>query len=102
MGLNNISVVLSRPENPGNIGATARAMKNMGLSNLVLIDTDGHRSSDARMMGYSAEDILANAETFPTLEDGLKGMGAVFRRYRKAKERKKGLCISKRDFQRDY
>lgn len=78
MGLDNISIVLSRPENPGNIGSAARAMKNMGLSKLVLIDTEGHRSSDARIMGYSADDILASAETFPTLEDGLKGMGAVF------------------------
>jgi len=50
----------------------------MGLSKLVLIGSEGHRSSDARMMGYSAEDILADVQTFPTLKDGLKGMGAVF------------------------
>jgi TrmH family RNA methyltransferase/RsmE family RNA methyltransferase len=78
MVLDNISVVLSRPENPGNIGAVARAMKNMGLSRLVLIGSDGNRSSEARIMGYGAEDILAHAETFSSLEEGLQGMGAVF------------------------
>ncbi|MEE8423101.1 MAG: TrmJ/YjtD family RNA methyltransferase [Thermodesulfobacteriota bacterium] len=89
MGLDNISIILSRPETPGNIGSTARAMKNMGLSKLVLIDSEGHRSSDARIMGYNAEDILAAAETFSTLEDGLKGMGAVFGvTARQRKERK--------------
>ena len=33
-----IRIVLSHPSHPGNIGAAARAMKNMGLSQLVLVN----------------------------------------------------------------
>ena len=33
-----IRIVLVAPSHPGNVGAAARAMKNMGLSTLVLVN----------------------------------------------------------------
>ena len=41
MSLDNIAVVLVRTSHPGNIGAAARAMANMGLSDLRLIEPAG-------------------------------------------------------------
>ena len=36
--LNNLRIVLCQTSHPGNIGSTARAMKTMGLTQLVLVD----------------------------------------------------------------
>ncbi|RMR35002.1 RNA methyltransferase, partial [Pseudomonas savastanoi pv. glycinea] len=45
--MQNIRVVLVGTTHPGNIGGAARAMKNMGLSRLVLVDPRIFPSPDA-------------------------------------------------------
>ena len=40
MKLENISIVLVEPQIPENIGSTARAMNNMGLSSLILVNPE--------------------------------------------------------------
>jgi tRNA (cytidine32/uridine32-2'-O)-methyltransferase len=67
--LQNIRVVLVNTSHPGNIGGAARAMKNMGLSRLVLVEPRlfPHHEADARASG--AGDILENAQVVATLED---------------------------------
>ncbi|MEB0006329.1 tRNA (cytosine(32)/uridine(32)-2'-O)-methyltransferase TrmJ [Pseudomonas sp. RTB3] len=75
--LQNIRVVLVGTSHPGNIGGAARAMKNMGLSRLVLVDplVFPNHEADARASG--ASDILENAQFVATLEDALVGCNLV-------------------------
>jgi len=63
----NIQIVLVRPTRPGNIGAAARAIKNMGLSRLVLVQPVDHLCPDSYTMAYGAHDVLEHAKVFKTL-----------------------------------
>jgi TrmH family RNA methyltransferase len=67
----NISIVLVRPSRPGNIGAAARAIKNMGLSKLVLVQPADPLGSDSYTMAYGAHDVLEDAKVFKTLPRAL-------------------------------
>ena len=69
--LDNISIVLVNPSHPGNIGSAARAMKNMGLKHLCLVNPDEFPSGTATALASGADDILANARVVGTLEDAL-------------------------------
>ena len=69
--LTNIAVVLVEPKTPGNIGSVARAMKNTGLSKLVLVNPVEFPGAEARRMAYASEDILETAECTATLEEAL-------------------------------
>jgi len=66
-----ITVVLVEPESPGNIGAVCRAMKNFGLSKLVLINPKcKHLSGEAQARSMHAANILkkAKVESFSYLK----------------------------------
>ncbi len=69
--LADIRVVLARTSHPGNIGAAARAMKTMGLSQLVLVDPAVFPNSQADAMASGAVDVLAGARVCPTLAEAL-------------------------------
>ena len=56
--LDNVRIVLSHTSHPGNIGATARAMKTMGLSSLYLINPRLFPDREADARAVSARDIL--------------------------------------------
>ena len=72
--LRNIAIVLVKPQYAGNIGSVSRAMKNMGLSRLILVSpAQDHLSAEARMMATSAIGLLKGAQVFPTLEEALPG-----------------------------
>lgn len=71
--LDNIRVVLVNTSHPGNIGGAARAMKNMGISRLVLVDPMDFPSPEADARASGATDILANAQVVKTLEEALVG-----------------------------
>ncbi|MFZ5934669.1 tRNA (cytosine(32)/uridine(32)-2'-O)-methyltransferase TrmJ [Pseudomonas putida] len=75
--LQNIRVVLVNTSHPGNIGGAARAMKNMGLSRLVLVQPKEFPSGDATARASGADDILANAQVVDSLEDALVGCSLV-------------------------
>jgi tRNA/rRNA methyltransferase len=71
--LERIRVVLSHPSHPGNIGATARAMKTMGLAHLVLVKPKIFPDAQADAMAAGATDILANARIVESLTEALAG-----------------------------
>ncbi len=71
--LSNIRVVLCRPSHPGNIGAAARAMKTMGLSQLYLVSPKKFPHEDAEAMASGAVDVLASAQVCASLEKALAG-----------------------------
>ena len=56
--LENIRIVLVRTYHPGNIGSSIRAMKTMGLTQLVLVSPRDYPSEEANKMASSAEDLL--------------------------------------------
>ena len=75
--LNNVKVVLVNTSHPGNIGASARAMKNMGLSNLALVQPKDFPSGVAVGRAASAVDILESAEIFDSLEQAVSDCALV-------------------------
>jgi len=75
----NVYVVLVEPKNPGNIGAVVRAMKNMGLSRLRLVNPVAYRdSSEQRKMGYRSQEITHNSREYSTLTEALADINMVF------------------------
>src|SRR4030042_812753 len=77
VNLDSISVILVRPKFPENIGSVARAMKNTGLSRLILVNGCPPLHMNAYKLASGAEDILERAEEVFTLEEAMDGMGCV-------------------------
>jgi TrmH family RNA methyltransferase len=72
-----IRIVLVEPSHPGNIGAVARAMKNMALDQLVLVKPKLFPHSDAIARASGADDVLARARVVDSLQEALSGCGFV-------------------------
>ena len=75
--LNNIRIVLVETSHPGNIGASARAMKNMCLSRLDLVAPQRYPSEDATSRASGADDLLAEARVHASLDQALQGCRLV-------------------------
>ena len=75
--LSNIRIVLIGTTHPGNIGAVARAMKNMCLKQLVLVSPRIFPSAEATARASGADDLLANALVCGTLERAIEGCRLV-------------------------
>ncbi len=75
--LNTVKVVLVGTTHPGNIGAAARAIKNMGIFNLALVEPKEFPSDIAIYRSKAAKDILENAEIYESLEDAIAGCKIV-------------------------
>jgi len=69
--LDQIKIVLSHTTHPGNIGATARAMKVMGLSDLALVNPKKFPCAEATERASKASDILANARIYDEMNQAL-------------------------------
>ncbi|HOX24400.1 MAG TPA: RNA methyltransferase [Candidatus Krumholzibacteria bacterium] len=63
----NIVIVLSRTTEPSNVGATCRAMKTMGLTNLRLVEPLNPKGRTARALAHGAEDVLDAALVCDTM-----------------------------------
>lgn len=76
--LNAVRIVLVEPTHPGNIGAAARAMKTMGLSQLVLVNPVSfpHQAATSRAAG--ADDVLQHAQVVNSLAEALENVVLVF------------------------
>lgn len=69
--LSNIRIVLVETSHPGNIGAVARAMKNMCLSDLYLVSPKIFPSADATSRASGADDLLASAVVCESLQEAI-------------------------------
>ena len=70
--MENMRIVLVRPQGVMNIGSVARAMKNVGIKELALVNpTASPTHPDARIMAVRAHDILDNALIFSRLSDAI-------------------------------
>lgn len=76
--LDRIRVVLSHPSHPGNIGSTARAMKNMGLARLVLVSPKRFPDAEATALASGADDVLAAATLCDSLDTALADVHTAF------------------------
>ncbi|MGB3493580.1 MAG: RNA methyltransferase [Elainellaceae cyanobacterium] len=69
-----IRIVLVEPAGSMNLGSAARIMKNMGLSELVLVKPHCQPTDeDAQNMAVHADDVLAAARQVPSIPDALVG-----------------------------
>ncbi|VAW67314.1 tRNA (cytidine(32)/uridine(32)-2'-O)-methyltransferase [hydrothermal vent metagenome] len=75
--LDNIRIVLVNTHHPGNIGAAARAMKNMGLTRMYLVSPLNFPSFEASQRASSASDVLKEAVVVERLADALQGCSFV-------------------------
>lgn len=66
-----VRIVLVETSHPGNIGAVARAMKTMGLSDLALVAPKQFPSAEADARASGAEDVLAAARLHSTLQHAI-------------------------------
>ncbi|WP_316368347.1 RNA methyltransferase [Candidatus Thiodiazotropha sp. CDECU1] len=69
--LKNIRVVLVDTSHPGNIGATARAMKNMSLRQLHLVTPQHYPHQEATSRASGADDLLNDARVAESLDEAL-------------------------------
>jgi len=72
-----VRIVLVRPRGGGNVGSVARAMKNMGLGDLVLVRPRARRSLLARAMAVHAADLLEGARVVLTLAEAVADCALV-------------------------
>ena len=67
-----IRIVLVGTTHPGNIGACARAMKNMGITDLALVEPLYFPHEDATARASGAVDVLKNATVVDSLEEAIE------------------------------
>jgi TrmH family RNA methyltransferase len=72
-----IRIVLVETSHPGNIGATARAMKNMGLTELHLVRPEQFPSAEATARASGADDVLFRARVHQRFDDAIAECGLV-------------------------
>jgi len=75
--LDNVRIILIGTSHPGNIGSAARAMKTMGLSNLVLVDPECEIDGKSIALSAGAGDVLKNHQRFDTLDEAIADCGLV-------------------------
>jgi tRNA/rRNA methyltransferase len=83
--------LLVEPSTPGNIGAAARAIKTMGFQHLCLVNPCNHLSEEARWLAHGSNEILENAEVYPTFGAAIEGLDFVI-----------GTTAKKRSVKEDY
>ena len=74
----NIKIVLVGTTHPGNIGATARAMKTMGLHALDLVQPKIYPDAEATARASGADDVLADARVLDNFHDSIADCHFVF------------------------
>lgn len=73
-----LHVILVDPENPGNVGFTARVMANFGVSKLRIVGEDVRDNQYARMFSVHAEWILDESENFDDLDSALSDIDVAW------------------------
>lgn len=75
--LDAVRIVLVEPSHPGNIGAAARALKTMGLSNLVIVAPKRFPDPQAQWRAAGAQDTLDGARVVATLDEAIDDCSTV-------------------------
>jgi tRNA/rRNA methyltransferase len=72
-----LTVILDRPKEDGNVGAVARVLRNFGGSQLVLVAPRAPLGPEARRRAMGGLRLLKRARICPTLEEALAGQDLV-------------------------
>jgi len=98
----NISIILVSTQMGENIGGTARAMKNFGLSDLrIVAPRDGWPNHKAEEMSVGAIDIINNAKIFASLEEALSDLSYIYATTGVPRDMNKNYILS-RDLTTDF
>jgi len=73
----NVSFVLVEPKESGNIGASARAIKNMGFMNLCMVNPPSQLTDEARWFACNALDVLESARSYPDFKSAIADKAIV-------------------------
>ena len=92
----NISFVLIEPKEPGNIGASARAMMNMGFGNLELVNPGYFFTSEAKQMACQGVAVLEKAKVFKSFREAVGDKHLVIGTTRRLGKRR-GLIVTLED-----
>jgi tRNA/rRNA methyltransferase/tRNA (cytidine32/uridine32-2'-O)-methyltransferase len=85
-----VRVVLHEPQDPVNIAAVVRAMKNMGLRDLRLVRPGEYDASRIHFVAHDSDDIVANIRHCDSVDEAIAGcirVAAYTARRRAAKRR---------------
>src|SRR5437899_296037 len=86
--LRHVRVILVEPQTPGNVGASARAIQTMGISDLVVVNGAPFRGdTDAVKMAHGASDILESARVVSSLAEATDGLHLVVGTTHRARSR---------------
>ena len=78
MSLKNIRIVLARPSFGGNLGSICRAMKNMGITDLAVVQPEpGMDFAEAQMMALHAQDVLDGRRQFDSVAEAVADCALV-------------------------
>ena len=72
-----IRIVLVETSHPGNIGASARAMKTMGFDDLVLVAPQEFPCAEATARASGADDVLSRARVVESLSEAIADCGFI-------------------------
>lgn len=92
----NIYFILVEPQEPGNIGAAARALKNMGFKNLELVMPVHFHTKEAKWMACQAYDMVRHAIVHDKFEDAVEDKGLIAGTTRRL-GRRRGLILPLKD-----
>lgn len=88
----NISFILVEPKEPGNIGASARAMMNMGFENIELVNPGYFFTSEAKQMACQGVAVLEKAKVFRSFGEAVGDKHLVIGTTRRLGKRR-GLIV---------
>ena len=93
----NVSVILVRTLNPGNVGSIARIMKNMGFGSLKLVAVATPEDQECQMMAGRAFDLVEGARRFGSLGEAVIGEHVLFATTSGRDRRQRREAISPRE-----
>ena len=78
VNLKNVSIILSRPRYPENIGAAARAMRNMGFEQLIVVDPQNYDMPRVlKMATHAAAEVVEQIQVYENLQIALEPLSYI-------------------------
>ncbi|MDR2397492.1 MAG: RNA methyltransferase [Spirochaetaceae bacterium] len=93
MMLRDVVVILARPQEPGNVGAVCRVMKNMGLGTLRLVNPGILDPGVLAARAVHGKDIWERTEIFPSIPEATADCSLVVGVTRRRGQRRKGVSL---------
>jgi tRNA/rRNA methyltransferase len=78
VNLKNVSIILSRPRYPENIGAAARAMRNMGFEQLIVVNPQNYDMPRVlKMATHAAAEVIEQIQIYENLQTALEPLSYI-------------------------